>query len=172
MNLKTSIWLLIPIITFHNIEEGITMVHWIKENAGLIPESILPLVKNENFETLVLMSLTIATILPISIFLYAIKKNFDKPIIHLLIFIVIIILINSFQHIINSIIVMGYTPGIITSILINLPFSIYILRQLLNNEKVEKRKLIRKYIPVTLILYLPAIVAIWGISWGLLKIIG
>jgi len=43
-------------------------------------------------------------------------------------------LINAIGHILTSVVFAGYSPGVVTGILLNLPLSLFILRQLFHHN--------------------------------------
>jgi hypothetical protein len=73
------------------------------------------------------IALIIATLLLIIIPVLAIYKKWDNRI-----FGVIsgICLVNAIGHILTTIVFWGYSPGVFTGLLINLPLSVFIIRQL------------------------------------------
>lgn len=67
-----------------------------------------------------------------------------------------VLLINVFAHITTLAVVGHYTAGSVTSLLVNLPFSIYLLRRAVLEEWVGRRALLL-LIPAALVVHTPVL---------------
>ena len=113
--------------SIHNLEEALTMSNWLGINA-----TILPYTKFIPVSTLrqgLPIALIIATLLLFLIPFLAIYKKWDNRIFGIILG---MCLINAIGHIFITIVFRGYSPGVITALLINLPLSIFIIRRLFN----------------------------------------
>jgi len=88
------------------------------------------------------VALVIATVLPLVVIAWAILRPAKVPLI-LALLVESILLINAVWHILASSIVGGYAPGVITAILINLPFGVYALSRAVKEQWVGVRTLWR-----------------------------
>jgi hypothetical protein len=122
----TKYWIYLIIVwCIHNLEEALTMPKWLEINetklpfTKFIPVSIL--------QQVFPIGLIIVTLLLILIPVLAIYKKWDCRIFGIILG---ICLVNAIGHIISAIVFWEYTPGLITALLLNLPLSIYLIRQL------------------------------------------
>ncbi|MDR2962502.1 MAG: HXXEE domain-containing protein [Bacteroidales bacterium] len=128
-------WLFVAIAwTIHNVEEFLTMPQWIGAHESQLPfNQIIPLA---NLQQSFPIGLLIVTLLLIIIPLLAIRRKWDNRVLGVVLG---IFLVNAVQHIAVSLALRTYSPGVITALLINLPLSIAILRQLF------KQKLLKNF---------------------------
>ena len=170
---KQLIWLLPLVFIIHNFEEGITMQQWLGGHSSTIPNIInihLPLWFWLHFGKIRTTALIIATIMPsLAILLIPFLKTNKFPA-YILCITAWLIIINSVQHIILTLFLRIYTPGVVSAILINLPFGLLLLNTLNNNQKwiLPKKS---KWFLLSLLIYPVFMLAIWGISTLVVKII-
>jgi len=74
------------------------------------------------------VALAIATILGLAVITWAILRP-SRILLILSLLIESILLVNAAWHLLASLIVGGYAPGVITAVLVNLPFGLYVLRR-------------------------------------------
>jgi hypothetical protein len=109
----------------HNLEEALTMSKWLGVNGTQLPYTkFIPV---STLQQGLPISLMIATLLLFLIPILAIYKKWDNRIFGIVLG---ICLINAIGHILISIVSWGYSPGVITALIINLPLSIFIIRRL------------------------------------------
>ncbi len=84
------------------------------------------------------VALVIATVLPLAAITLAILRP-HKILLILALFIESILLVNAGWHIFASVITGGYAPGVITAVLINLPFGIYVLQRAVKERWIAAR---------------------------------
>jgi len=84
------------------------------------------------------VALVIATVLPLVVIAWAILRP-AKVLLILALLIESILLVNAVWHILASSIVGGYAPGVITAVLINLPFGVYALRRAVKEQWIGVR---------------------------------
>jgi len=127
MEKKTKKYWIYLIIAWciHNLEEAWAMSNWLGIN-----ETKLPYTKFIPVSTLqqgLPIALIIATLLLFLIPILAIYKKWDNRIFGIILG---MCLINAIGHILITIVLGSYSPGVITALLINLPLSVFIIRQL------------------------------------------
>ena len=109
----------------HNLEEGFTVSKWLEANGThLMPAQFIPV---STLQQSMPVALILATLLLIAIPILAIYKKWDNRLFGIVLG---ICLINAVGHVLTSIVFAGYSPGVITGILINLPLSVFIIRRL------------------------------------------
>ena len=127
MGKKTkNYWIYLVIAwSVHNLEEALTMPKWLGINATQLPYTkFIPV---STLQQGLPIALIIATLLLILIPVLAIYKKWDHRIFGI---VLVMCLINALGHLLITIVFWGYSPGVITALIINLPLSIFIIRQL------------------------------------------
>ena len=113
----------------HNLEEALTVSKWYESNVTNLP--ITEYVQISTIQQIFPIALIIATLLLFLIPILAIYKKWD---IRLLGIVSGIFLVNAIQHILTTVVFWGYSPGVITAFIINLPLSIFLIRQLFKHN--------------------------------------
>ena len=115
--------------SIHNLEEALTMSKWYVSNETKLP--ITEYITISTVQHIFPIALIIATLLLLLIPILAIYKKWDNRILGIVLG---IFLVNAIQHILVTIVFWGYSPGVITALIINLPLSIFMIRQLFKNN--------------------------------------
>jgi hypothetical protein len=113
----------------HNLEEALTMSKWYVSNETKLP--ITEYITISTVQHIFPIALIIATLLLLLIPILAIYKKWDNRILGIVLG---IFLVNAIQHILVTIVFWGYSPGVITALVINLPLSIFMIKQLFKNN--------------------------------------
>ena len=79
------------------------------------------------------IALVVATVLPLAVIAWAILRP-RKALLVSVLFLESILLVNAGWHIFAACVRGGYAPGVITAVLINLPFGIYVLRRAVKEQ--------------------------------------
>jgi len=136
---STLLKILLLLVVLHNIEEALTMPDWISQHSQKIVQQ-LNIHIQLNFSPLQFyFSLVFATIIPILVVVFC--SNFVKKSkkIHIIILTQSILFLNSIiPHLLAVIMLFGYFPGAITSIVLTIPFSIYFFYKAIEEELVDK----------------------------------
>src|SRR3974377_1978468 len=74
------------------------------------------------------VALALATVLPSLVIAWAILRP-HKALLVAVLLVESVLLVNAAAHILGAVFRGGYEPGVITGVLINLPFGIYVLRR-------------------------------------------
>ena len=119
-------WIYLVIVwCIHNLEEALTMSKWLGINEAKLPYSeFIPI---STLQQGLPIALIIATLLLILIPILAIYKKWDNRIFGIILG---MCLINAIGHILVTIVFWGYSPGVITALIINLPLSVFIISRL------------------------------------------
>ena len=125
----TRYWIyLILAWSIHNLEEALTMAKWLGSNKTKFPLTLIPV---STFQRSFSIGLIIVTLVLALIPILAIYKKWDSRILGIGLG---IFLVNAIQHILNTIVFWDYSPGIITALIINIPLSIFMIRQLFKHN--------------------------------------
>jgi len=159
MTKRTLLWLVPIFLTIHNLEEAVVMPAFIEQrNAGLPVawRGIIPPINYKQF----LIALFILTVIP---YLIALLWPGRAWAVYLLVGLQVVMLINVLAHVLMALFFRGYTPGLVTALLINLPFSLYLLRRALYERWVSKRAVVWMF-PSGLLLHGPALAGLMLLS--------
>ena len=123
-------WLYLVIAwCIHNLEEGLTMSKWLEVNEMRIPPA--QFISLSTLQQSLPIALILATLGLIVIPIFAISKKWDNRLFGIVLG---ICLVNAIGHILTSVAIADYSPGVVTGILLNLPLSLFILKQLFNHN--------------------------------------
>ncbi len=84
------------------------------------------------------VSLAMATVLPLAVIVWAILRP-NKGLLIAALLLESVLLVNAGWHILAALIRGGYSPGLITAVLINLPFGVYVLRRAIKEQWIGTR---------------------------------
>ena len=119
------IWLVPILASIHNLEEAMSIPAFLQGADSAFPKFI-----TEAFSTLtrsqLLSALLIVTVIPYILAFLAWSEPVPRWGFYLLCGFQAAMLINVFAHIAMAVAVRGYAPGVVTAMLINLPFSVYL----------------------------------------------
>jgi hypothetical protein len=108
------------------------MSKWYESNASKLPVTgYIPL---STIQQIFPIALIIATLLLILIPVLAVYKKWDNRILGVVLG---INLVNAIQHLLVTIVFWGYSPGVITGTILNLPLSIFMIRQLFKTDSLK-----------------------------------
>lgn len=129
MGRRALLWLVPLWITLHNLEEMITMPSALDSLPAKVPswlqgqfalQSLIPTYRQ------FLVMLLIVTVLPYLFACLGGMRRARGPRTWLLVGIQAVMLINVLSHLGLMLYTLGYVPGLITALAINLPFSLYL----------------------------------------------
>jgi hypothetical protein len=121
------LWLVPIFFMLHNFEEAPFMESWSKR----LPWKIHPTISTRQF-VIAVTFLTVATFL---LTYFGVEYLANQTGYLIVLGIQIILFFNAFvPHIASTILFRMYSPGVITAVLITLPFSIYLFRRAINED--------------------------------------
>jgi Protein of unknown function with HXXEE motif len=126
-------------LALHNIEEALTMKAYLPQISNLLSKiaPASPLVSSLPPINQFYFALIGATIFPLLLIIIATtgRPTPFKP--YIVAVIQALVLVNVFvPHVPSAIALGGYAPGVLTAVLVNLPFSIYFFRRSLQESRV------------------------------------
>jgi hypothetical protein len=101
------------------------------------------------------VALVIATVLPLAVIAWAILRPRRALLVSVL-FLECILLVNAGWHIFAAWVRSGYAPGVITAVMINLPFGVYVLRRAVKEQWIPSRT-VWQLIGIALLLHIAAL---------------
>lgn len=159
MSRKTLLWLVPVFLTLHNLEEAAVMPAFIEKRNASVPgalREIIPPVTYKQF----LIALFVITVIPYLIALFWLSRRWAA---YLLVGFQVVMLINVFAHALMALFLRGYAPGLMTALVINLPFSLYLLRRAVNEKWVSKSAVVWMF-PAGLLIHGPVLACIMLLS--------
>ncbi len=124
MNQRTLLWLVPILITIHNVEEALFMPAMIEARNAALPKGLSGWIAPMTSARQLLIGLLIVTVIP---YLIAWKADWERGLKgKMLLCVQAAMLINVLAHLGMTIFIGGYSPGVVTAVLFNLPFSLYL----------------------------------------------
>lgn len=148
------IWLVPIIILIHNLEEAVLMPAFLDKRNAAFPNFLRGLLPPINYGQFLLASL-IMTGIPFFIAWLANREGENSGVgMFLLLSVQFMMLVNVFVHLGMAILMDGggYAPGVVTAVVINLPFSVYLLWRAINEQWLAV-KMIMMVFPLGLLLH-------------------
>jgi hypothetical protein len=123
------LWLVPLLLAIHNAEEALLFPRYLPLVLGRLPEGWRALAGVVTLGQ-VGTALALVTLIPLLLAVWAFRRpDADAPV-WLLLLVQATVLLNVLWHVATAVVVFnGYAPGLLTALLINLPFSIYLLRR-------------------------------------------
>ena len=84
------------------------------------------------------LALVMATVLPLAVIAWALLRP-NKGLLISVLFLESFLLVNAGWHILAALLRGGHAPGVVTAVLINLPFGIYVLRRAVKEKWIGAR---------------------------------
>jgi len=134
------------------------MSKWYESNETKLP--VTEYVQISTIQQVFPIALLIATLLLFVIPILAIYKKWDIRIFGIVLG---VFLVNAIQHILTTIIFWGYSPGVITASIINLPLSIFMMKQLFKKNLLKNFSWFHIF-AYGIIGFIVAISAIWVLT--------
>ncbi len=123
-------------LVLHTTEEHLTFPAYLA-SANQLPRFLPPPALMQDPQNL-RIALLAATVLPLAVVVWAIVRPRKASLVAVL-FLECILLINAGWHIFAACVRGGYAPGVITAILINLPFGVYVIRRATKDQWISAR---------------------------------
>jgi len=123
-------------LVLHTIEEYLTFPAFLS-SANRLPSWLPPPGLLPNTQSLH-VALVMATVLPLAVITWAILRP-RKALLVSVLFLECVLLVNAGWHILAAWVTGGYAPGVITAVLINLPFGVYVLRRAVREQWIHAR---------------------------------
>jgi hypothetical protein len=158
MRVRAALWLGFVIIVVHNIEEYLAMGPFLAAHRDQLP-AFLRSMTGEQFA----VSLVIATLLGFFVIWFAARSRMNGPWLVLAIAFQVGLVLNALQHAVVGVWAGGYAPGVVTGLLLNLPYAVYLIRRALREGWVRIKPLIITAL-VVLVLMAPLVLGIHALS--------
>ncbi len=121
------LWLIPVLLAVHNAEEALLFPRYLPLVLGRLPEGWRAIAGALTLGQ-VGTALALVTLIPLLLVIWAMRRPDSAVPLWLLLLVQATVLLNVLWHISAAAVVFdGYAPGLATAVLINLPFSIYLL---------------------------------------------
>lgn len=131
---RSLLWLVPLLLTLHNLEEAVFMKGFLARFADRIP--LLPPVTYGQF----LLALAVVTLAPYAFAASGPLERRSRAFL-LVLGTQMVVLVNVAAHVAAAVWARGYAPGLVTALLVNLPFSVFLFRRALRGAWVKPRDL-------------------------------
>lgn len=159
MSRRMLLWLVPVLLTIHNLEEALFMPAFIEKRNASVPGSLREIIPPVTYKQF-LVALFIITIIPYLVALFWLNRGWAA---YLLVGLQVVMLINVFAHTLMALFLGGYAPGLFTALVINLPFSLYLLRRAVSERWMSKRAVAFMF-PAGLLIHGPALAGLMMLS--------
>ncbi|WNS45637.1 HXXEE domain-containing protein [Paenibacillus sp. MMS20-IR301] len=157
------LWLLPILFMFHDFEEIITVETWKRKYGAAVEKELSPSLRNR-FAPLLNTTTRNFAIDVLFVYIFIVGVTFAAVFAEyylLYLAVLAVFLLHVFTHLAQSVYLKRYTPGVVTAVLIALPYSMYAFYRLLNDHIVSKADI--GWALLLMLLVTPLVV------WGLMK---
>ena len=135
------LWLIPLLLAVHNAEEAFLFPRYLPLVVGRLPEGWRHIAGALTLGQ-VGTALALVTLIPLLLAIWAARQPDSAIPLWLLLLVQATVLLNVLWHVSTAAVVFGgYAPGLVTAVLINLPFSIYLLRRAAREGWVNRREM-------------------------------
>lgn len=137
---RTLQWLVAACALLHNLEEALMMrtsAPLIRERlSGVVPSSLLAATEELSW---FYIALIMATLAPFILVLNAVMRRTSRAAAWAVVFVQSLFFVNVFMpHLPAALMLGGYAPGVVTAVVIQLPFSVIFLRRSIREGAVSR----------------------------------
>ncbi|MWC28606.1 HXXEE domain-containing protein [Paenibacillus sp. MMS18-CY102] len=159
LSLQSLIWLFLAAFMIHDFEEIIVIESWMKRNFHQMQDAVPAVFRRKLREMGNVRAdrFAFAVALEFIVFIPATWLAAEREVYLFFAGFNVVLLIHVLTHLGQSLIVRKYTPGVVTAILVTLPYSVYLLYRMADAE-VMSMNMIVKSLPIGFLL-LPLIIA-------------
>jgi hypothetical protein len=134
---RNAVLILIGVsLVLHNTEEYLTFPAFFRSSSRLLHWLPSPALLQNPLR--LHLALLMATVLPGAVVAWAVLRP-GKALLVAALFLESVLLVNAGWHMLAAVVNRGYVPGVVTAVLINLPFGIYVLRRAVKEQWIGLR---------------------------------
>lgn len=122
----------------HNVEEALTVPHYLREIATLAPPPLDRLASAVT-TTVFIEGAIVVTVVAASVAAWAIRQPRSPLACWSFLLFQSVVLLNTVPHVVAAIALRGYAPGLATAVVVNLPLSLHLLARAWHETWVERR---------------------------------
>jgi hypothetical protein len=158
---RAAIWLVPVVLAVHNAEEAIAFRRFLPRLASSLPGPLGAIEQRLTFGSM-LTVLVLVTLVAVAVALWSTIRPQSRLALWAVFAVVATIALNVGSHVVSAAaIVRAYAPGLVTAVLVNAPFTAYLVRRAARERWLSPRALAWT-IPAALVLHGPVLV---GTLW-------
>ncbi|MDQ6828659.1 MAG: HXXEE domain-containing protein [Gemmatimonadota bacterium] len=139
MSRAATLWLVPLCVALHNGEEALEFPRYLPLVTKRAPSWAHDFVARLTTAQM-WIALGLATLIPLAVTLWAIARPDSRPAIWMVVVLQLVLLINAISHVaIAAVVMRGYSPGLLTAVVVNVPFTAYTLRRAWHERWVSAR---------------------------------
>jgi hypothetical protein len=155
---RLVIWIIPALLTVHNAEEAIAFRSYLPRVPGLLPPSLAGLAARLTYAAMV-QTLTVLSVLVFVLAFVVDARPGARKLFWLLLAVEAAVGLNGIAHLLSATVVFrGYAPGLVTALLLNVPFAAYCFRRAQREQWVSSTALWAT-IPAAFVLHGPVLFA-------------
>jgi uncharacterized protein with HXXEE motif len=166
---RRLLWCIPVLLLVHNAEEALTMPYYLPIVRAEAPALLQPVVARMSYEIFA-WGLGFATLIPFVVVACAATRPEAKPAQWAAALIQSVVALNVLSHLAAAVMLRGYTPGLATAVLLNLPFSVYFFGQVVRTGWLPRRAL-WGLIPGALFVHGPVLLGLLALCGLLVKMV-
>lgn len=140
VSLRRLFQLGILVLAIHNAEEALTAPGWLQAALPRIRDLFGVTPREQPSASQLYVALVLATVLPAVWVVLAMSGERKSVRVYSLMTLYSILFWNAwFPHIALALALVSYTPGVVTAVVLNVPFTLYLFRRAFRDGYVEKR---------------------------------
>jgi hypothetical protein len=165
---RAVIWLVPALLALHNAEEAVMFPRYLPLVRERAPDWARPFVTAVTYEQM-LIALAVVTIGPLGIAIWAVARPRSAVAVWSVLLIQAVVLLNAAAHVCSSLVILrGYSPGLATALVVNLPFSLYLLRRAAR-ERWTTRQGLLALAPAALVVHGPLLLGVIALAGSLTR---
>jgi hypothetical protein len=158
-----ALWLIPAALAIHNTEEAIAFPAYLPLVRGRVPPSIESLMAGVDASSL-RVALLWATLIPLLILIWVTWRPESRAARWAALVVQTVVVINVVSHVVVATFIMhGYSPGVLSALLINAPLSVYLFRRA-RREHWLPTVAWRSLVPAALVIHGPGLFALLLLS--------
>jgi uncharacterized protein with HXXEE motif len=167
---RRLLWYIPALLFLHNLEEALTIPRYLPIIQARAPQALQPWFATMSYPVF-LWAVTIVTLVPLAIVAYASSRPGRHWTYWAAALVQAVVALNVASHVAGAIYLGGYAPGVLTAVVLNLPFSIYFFRRAAHEGWFTRREL-WSLIPGAVVLHGPVLLGLFVLSRFLARTTG
>lgn len=138
MKEQKVLWLIPAFLAVHNVEEFFVINNALPGPVTDLPaflQRLIPVMTRGEFAA----ALILVTLIPLAAILFGRATSRWTPALLLLMQVQVAVFLNIFYHVFAAFLLGGFSPGLVTAVLINFPFSLLLFRMALKRDWIPLR---------------------------------
>ena len=165
---RAVIWLVPALLAVRNAEEAVMFPRYLPLVRERVPDWAGPVISSVTYEQM-LIALAIATIVPLGIAIWAVARPRSQVAVWSVLLIQAVVLLNVAAHVASALVILrGYGPGLATALVVNLPFSLYVVRRA-TVERWTTRQGLLALVPAAFVVHGPVLLGVIALAGSLAR---